>query len=514
MNTFGSASGNGSGLPVERTCTLIAAALSGRRLDGVRLVSGDKAAFGLSSNGRLVHVPFPPPDQMWTLRTLACGIALQCAPSKQLVAQLDLSRLTNRELRALVVIEGALALGWIHRTWPGLRPELDVRLAGLVPIDDELDGRQMLDRALALADSSDHLPDYPVLGRLTSRVGRPHGITETARRMWGRMPWTSRRQDAYRIYSVPVGGDGGVRNPNLPPPSRPEDEELEFSPHQRPGVPYPEWNGWTQRFLKDHVAVVETRHQHEPQHGLTPRTDLRRHFARRTTRLMRNGLEDGSDIDIDRYVDHFVDRRCGHTSEGRVFRDLVPSHRDVSTCLLLDGSSSLGTQQGRIFQLELECADALSHAMTAARERHAVFSFTGNTRHHVEVRCLKDFGDRYFVAPSALGLQTAGYTRLGAPLRHLTSRLLTQPSERRLVIAIGDGLMSDEGYEGRYAWADVAHAVEEAEEAGVFIYYIGVGPTRVDPLPEVFGPRRSTRIARVEDLPRVLGRVHRELVCA
>ena len=103
---------------------------------------------------------------------------------------------------------------------------------------------------------------------------------------------------------------------------------------------------------------------------------------------------------------------------------------------------------------------------------------------------------------------------LGAPLRHLTSRLLAQASERRLLIVIGDGLISDEGYEGRYAWADAAHAVEEANDAGVSMYYVGVGPTRVDPLPEVFGPRRSQRIHRIEELPRVLAHVHRELVAA
>ena len=116
--------------------------------------------------------------------------------------------------------------------------------------------------------------------------------------------------------------------------------------------------------------------------------------------------------------------------------------------------------------------------------------------------------------PSDLGLATGGYTRLGAPLRHLTRRLLDQPAERRLLIVIGDGMISDEGYEGKYAWADTAHAVEEANDAGVSIYYVGVGPVRVDPLPEVFGPRRSQRIRRVEDLPRVLSHVHRELVAA
>ena len=79
---------------------------------------------------------------------------------------------------------------------------------------------------------------------------------------------------------------------------------------------------------------------------------------------------------------------------------------------------------------------------------------------------------------------------------------------------IGDGLISDEGYEGRYAWADVAHAVAEADEAGVGVYYLGLGPVRVDPLPEVFGSRRSRRIRRIEELPRVLAHVHRELVSA
>ena len=132
--------------------------------------------------------------------------------------------------------------------------------------------------------------------------------------------------------------------------------------------------------------------------------------------------------------------------------------------------------------------------------------------HEHPLTCLRDFKDSYSVTPGTLGLKTGGYTRLGAPLRHLTARLLEQSSERRLLIVIGDGLMSDEGYEGRYAWADVAHAVQEADEAAVPAYYIGVGRTKVDPLPEVFGPRRSVRIKHVEELPRVLAQVHRQLI--
>jgi len=197
-----------------------------------------------------------------------------------------------------------------------------------------------------------------------------------------------------------------------------------------------------------------------------------------------------------------------------VFRDLLPGVRDVATALLLDGSSSLGSHQGQVFQLELACADALCQGMARARERHGLFAFNGKTRHRVNVVCLKDFSDARLVVPSDLGLVTGGYTRLGAPLRHLTRRLLDQPAQRRLLIVIGDGMISDEGYEGLYAWADSAHAVEEAAAVGVALYYIGIGRARVDPLPEVFGRKRSTRIARIEELPGVLSRVHRELVAA
>ena len=264
--------------------------------------------------------------------------------------------------------------------------------------------------------------------------------------------------------------------------------------------------------MPNHVAVIEHSRANQGTQSVATSSELQKWFQEHTHRAMKNRLEDGSDLDVDQYVSHYIDLTTGEAIEPRIFRELLPSSRDVTTALLLDGSSSLGVHGGKIFKLELACADALSKAMTLARERHGIFVFTGNTRHRVEVNRLKDFQDRRFVPPGNLGLATGGYTRLGAPVRHLTSRLLTQPSERRLLIIIGDGLISDEGYEGRYAWADAAHAVEEANDAGVSVYYIGVGPTRVDPLPEVFGKRRSQRIRRVEELPRVLAHVHRELV--
>jgi hypothetical protein len=500
-------------MAIERSCAVTAVALSDQRREGVRLVSGARRTFGLNPALTFVHVPYPAaPD--WTRRTLTCGVALQCSPSKERVTEYRLNELSAREVRALAIVEAGVAVSWVASRWPGLLPELRRVLPEVRADAADMDGMEMLNRAITLAASGQALPIHPLLGDLPFAYTMPQGVSDKLRRSFGRMPWTTTQKRLPRPYSVPVGGDGGVRNPNLPPPSRPQDNDLDITPEHRPGIPYPEWNTWTERFTHDHVAVLER--------AMTPRNrpsapvaiDVRHWFEEHTHRAMTNRLEDGSDLDVDQYVSHYIDLTTGEAKEPRIFRELLPSSRDVTTAVLLDGSSSLGVHGGRIFQLELACADALSRAMSLARERHGIFMFTGNTRHRVEVRCLKDFEDRRFVPPSGQGLSTGGYTRLGAPLRHLTSRLLAQPSERRLLIVIGDGLISDEGYEGRYAWADAAHAVVEANDAGVSIYYVGVGPTRVDPLPEVFGPRRSQRIRRVEELPRVLAHVHRELVAA
>ncbi|MGK2853487.1 MAG: nitric oxide reductase activation protein NorD, partial [Microbacteriaceae bacterium] len=469
---------------------------------------------GLSTSRTFIHVPYPQLGSDWTRRTLTCGIALQCSSSKDRVGEYRLNELSARELRALTIVEAGVALGWIASRWPGLMPEFARLLPELGPADPQLDTCAMISRAIELAQTSDGLDVHPLLGRLPAVYTKPAGLVDKLRRQFGRMPWTTTQKRLPRPYSVPVGGDGGVRNPNLPPPSRPQDNDADVTPDHRPGIPYPEWNAWTKRFMPDHVAVLEIARDSRVGAATTISADLRKWFQENTHRTMINRLEDGSDLDIDQYVRHYVDLRTGEAAEPRLFRELLPSNRDVSTALLLDGSSSLGVHGGRVFRLELACADALSRAMTHARERHGIFVFTGNTRHRVEVRCLKDFPEGRFVPPSGLGLSTGGYTRLGAPIRHLTSRLLAQPSERRLLIIIGDGMISDEGYEGRYAWNDTAHAVEEANEAGVSVYYVGVGPARVDPLPEVFGPKRSQRIRRVEELPRVLAHVHRELVTA
>ena len=211
----------------------------------------------------------------WTRRTLTCGVALQCSPSKDRLVEYRLNELSARELRALTLVEASVALGWIASSWPGLLSELRRVLPDLEIVDGDMDAdgdAQPCDRIGA--HRRNRWTCILLLGRLPSAYTMPQGLSDKLRRSFGRMPWTTTQKRLPRPYSVPVGGDGGVRNPNLPPPSRPQDNDLDVTPDHRPGIPYPEWNAWTKSFMPDHVAVLErARHQpHAPARAASPPT--------------------------------------------------------------------------------------------------------------------------------------------------------------------------------------------------------------------------------------------------
>src|ERR1700680_2310759 len=73
-------------MAIERSCAVTAVALSGRRREGGRLVTGEHRVFSLSPQLDFVHVPYPSIERDWTRRTMTCGVALQCSPSKERLA--------------------------------------------------------------------------------------------------------------------------------------------------------------------------------------------------------------------------------------------------------------------------------------------------------------------------------------------------------------------------------------------------------------------------------------------
>ncbi|MBV9721729.1 MAG: MorD protein, partial [Mycobacterium sp.] len=138
-------------MAIERSCALTAVALSEQRRAGARLMTGDRRSFSVNSALSVVHVPFPAPAADWTQRTLTCGVALQCSPSKERIAEYRLTDLSARDLRALTVVEAGVALGWIAERWPGLLTEMRRVLPGLEIASVDMEATVMFDRAIELA---------------------------------------------------------------------------------------------------------------------------------------------------------------------------------------------------------------------------------------------------------------------------------------------------------------------------------------------------------------------------
>jgi hypothetical protein len=460
---------------------------------------------------RTVFVPYPPPAPERGLRALTCGLVLQAAPTKETASALPVARLSHRERRALGWAEGRAAVGWSLRRWPGLGTDLTELLPAVTPDDPDIDAPTLMERAVQMARREKHVPRPPaLLGSLPH--ARPPSVTRfLKRRADQRMPWSTRKTlGRVSPLSVPVAGRGGEQAPRSGPPAGGEDDEELLAGDDPIGIPYDEWDAGTGTYRRGFVTVLELPAppgEGAPEGG---RADAM-WFHHSPDRIWHRRLEDGTDVDIDAFIDEHCRALHGETPRGRVYSAIAPGPRDLATALLLDASASLGADRGRWLGVQLACADALAAGMAASREPHGIYAFSGDTRHRVHVRVLREFGASGERPPSATRLRPDGYTRLGAPLRHLSRKLLHIPAGRRVLLAIGDGLPSDDGYEGRYAEADVAKAVEEATDAGIVVFYVGVGRVRRDPLPTMFGPTRSLRIRDLNDLPDVLAATYEGL---
>jgi nitric oxide reductase NorD protein len=493
-------------LGVSETMTVLARAFSDGRRTNARLVYGPAGRY--RTNLKTVYLPFEADaDQS----PLVCGVALQASPTKEIVADLPVHRLSRHVRNALVWEEGRAAGGWITERWPGLTPDLERLLPEVAPTPPPGDGRALLDRAVNAAKEGRSAAPL-LLGALPGRGIIPARRWFSLERARQRMPWSLRQlEDKTAPSAIPIGGSGGHQAPrNGPPPTDEEEDELTY-PDARVGIPYDEWDYYTASYREGHVTVFERDRAAGATNHMTPNPALTAWFRKSPSRRWARRLDDGTDVDIDAYVACCAERSNDASRWERLYAEYREASRDVAVAILLDLSASLDASKGRALDVELQCADALACALEHANHDHAIFAFTGDTRHRVDVQVLRSFDQGGTVLPGAAHLHASGYTRLGAPIRHVARRLLKRSAERHVLIMIGDGLPSDEGYEGQYAEEDVRKAVEELTSDGIVCFYIGVGSVRRDPLPAMFGDQHFCRTDDPDVLPLLMRQVYEEL---
>jgi Mg-chelatase subunit ChlD len=302
------------------------------------------------------------------------------------------------------------------------------------------------------------------------------------------------------------------------PNARPLPVPLRFSSDQTPGSAvgvggalYPEWDVRNHRYRPEHCRVIDFPVRSTP--DLTDAAVQHDEVLRR--RLSRLGLgpkvlrrrPDGDDLDTEGVIDLFVDLQAGHSPPEHIYLERRKLARNLGVLILLDasGSATDTDPQGlSVHDHQRRAAATLAVTLEELGDRVAVYGFRSYGRGAVHLLALKPFAQRFGAGGRARlnQLQPAGFTRLGAGIRHAGEILKSEAgTPNRLLLVLSDGFPFDDGYESRYAEADARKALEELRSDGVACLCLSIGAsTPSDALQRVFGSASRANAPTLADL--------------
>jgi hypothetical protein len=238
------------------------------------------------------------------------------------------------------------------------------------------------------------------------------------------------------------------------------------------------------------------------------------------------GEIDGEDYDLQAVIDYALDKRSTGLIDDRLYTRKLRRERDVAVSFLLDMSSSTArtisrypnypyTQPGqRIIDIEKEGLVLMSEALEAVGDAYSMQGFTSEGRRNVKFYLIKDFSESYSaeVERRIGGISYQNNTRLGAAIRHATTRLARQDARTKLMIVLSDGRPYDHDYgDSRYAREDTRMALRQARIEGITPFCITIDRESEDQLRDMYGEVGYTIIDDVLSLPERLPGIYSRL---
>src|SRR5213593_1928374 len=226
---------------------------------------------------------------------------------------------------------------------------------------------------------------------------------------------------------------------------------------------------------------------------------------------------DGEEVDIEAAVEARVERKAHVSASECVYIRRDRRDRDVAAAFLVDLSGSTGQQIGpggaRIIDVEKEGLVLLCEALEAIGDQYAVYGYSGQSRHDVQVLVLKDFDERY--GPQVWrridAVRPLVQNRDGAAIRHALRRLSERAAKVKLLVMLSDGRPLDDAYQEEYALEDTKAALREVKALGVHPFCITVDREARGYLERMYGDVCYLIIDRVESLPERLPRIYKAL---
>ena len=289
------------------------------------------------------------------------------------------------------------------------------------------------------------------------------------------------------------------------------------------GIKLPEWD-YRKQALQDNFVNLQmllprgSQPQPLPVRLAPLARRLRLQFEHlRSDRQWQRQQPQGAELDMQAWLDFYVERQHGQCAERGLFMEQRPNRRDMACLLLADLSMSTDAHLNddhKFIDVITESLLLFCEALSAVGDQVALYGFSSLRRQQVRMQELKTFKQRYDdnTRGRIHALKPGYYTRMGAAIRQASKLLGECKQKRRLLLLVTDGKPNDlDLYEGRYGVEDTREAVLEARRAGLLPFCITIDQKAGDYLPYMFGANGFTLIRQPEQLPLRLPQLYRQL---
>jgi nitric oxide reductase activation protein len=282
---------------------------------------------------------------------------------------------------------------------------------------------------------------------------------------------------------------------------------------------------------------------------------IRRQFEMIVPESMRKTyrLIDGEDLDLNASLEAWIDLKMGIPPDEKIYWHRNRNRREVAVVFLLDMSASTAEaidegrqtvddrdapddpveymvwlrrrREGlvrrnykRIIDLEKEGTTLLINALESIGDTYGIYGFSGYGRENVEFYVIKDINEDFSdkVKRRIDKVTPLHATRMGAAIRHATTKLENQDAKTKIMFLISDGRPQDRGYsregvEKEYAVHDTHMALVEAKRKDIIPFCLTVDKAGHDYLKSMCGDMGYEVLADIWSLPERLPMLYRQL---
>jgi hypothetical protein len=295
---------------------------------------------------------------------------------------------------------------------------------------------------------------------------------------------------------------------------------------------YEEWDAVINDYKSDWCTVNEIEpsgmsgdyYKDASQHYRNEIAQIKHVFNRMKLETFRRMKEqtDGTEIDIDAFIDAMIQKRCGINPNDRLYIRWDKHERDVATLFLMDVSYSthkmVGYEGKSIVDVEKDSLIIMMQALESIGDRYAIYAFSGQTRDDVEYFVIKEFDEELSdnVARRISLLEPVSNTRLGPAIRHSIRKLDKVNAKTKMIILLSDGepfdtSLGENAYKGRIAEEDTKTAIREGNARGIHFFCITVDPDPGKYLDNIFSDAGYTIIDDASSLPEKLPMLYKRI---